>query len=435
MRTHIFAVCSLLTAIPACGGISRTRERDAMVAALARAEGDHVHDVASEVAFGATLDRRALVAAVLARNPDLDAARETWRAAIAVVPSMTALPDPMATYSVAPFRIGSDRLSQTISVSQKLPYPGKLGLAGDTAVADAEATQADYASLRLELAEAVVGAFDDYYVAARALEVNAHHRSLLERIEKSATAQYTVGHASQQDPLEARAEIIALDRERLMIETQRRAAVAKINRLLRRRADAELPPPPARLEVTPRSEPSATLHPKLVAAQARVRARGTDVAFADRAFYPDFELMASYDAFWDAWQDRWMIGIGIEIPLQRGKRRADVEHAQAAQAKAVAELASATDMLDEDRDRARREVEEATKTLELYENQLIPTERARVDAALAGFTASQNPFSTVVMAEHSLRTTELALEQARADLDRRIATLDRVDGRTPGGEP
>lgn len=434
MRPHVLTIFSLLGVLPACAGVAQARERDAMIDALSRAERDHAFESTGDVALGAVLERRALVAAVLARNPDLDAARETWRAAIAVAPSLTALPDPTATYAIAPFRIGSERLSQTISVSQKLPYPGKLGLAGDAAVAEAEAAQADYATLRLELAEAAVASFDDDYVAARALEVNVHHLDLLERIERSATAQYTVGKASQQDPLEARAEIIALRRERLMIETAQRAAVAKLNRLLRRRADAELPPPPARLEVAPPAGPSDALHPKLAAARARIRARDADIALAERMFYPDFEVMATYDTFWDAWQDRFIIGVGIEIPLQRSKRRADVEHAQAAQAKAVAELTSATDMLDEDRDHARRDVDEATRTLELYEQQMVPTERARVDAAIAGFTVGQNPFSTVVMAEHSLRTTELGLEQARADLDRRTAALDRVEGRIPGGE-
>jgi outer membrane protein TolC len=433
MRSYLLATCLLLAAVPACAGSTRTRERDAMVVALSRAERDRTHDLAGDVGLGAVLERRALVMAVLARNPDLDAARETWRAALAAVPSSTAMPDPMASYDIAPFRIGSDRLSQTISVSQKLPYPGKRGLAGDAAVAEAEAAQADYAALRLALAEAAINAFDDDYLAARALEVNVHHRDLLERIEKSATAQYTVGRASQQDPLEARAAIISLDRERLQIETQQRAAIAKINRLLRRRVDAELPPPPARLDAAPRSAPPSALHPRLVAAQARVRARGSDIALAERAFYPDFEVRAAYDAFWEVWQDQWIIGVGIEIPLQRDKRHADVERARAEQARAVAELASASDMLDEERDRARREVDEATRTLALYETQLVPTERARVDAALAGFSAGQNPFSVVVMAEHALRTTELALEQARAELDRRIAALDRVDGRIPGG--
>lgn len=425
-----------IVGLAGCVDTARVRQHDAMYVAVSRATAERAHsgalDDASLVVDGA-LDRAAIVAAVLARNPDLDAARAIWRAAVSAFPSAVSLDDPMASYALAPFSVGSDvRFGQRIEISQKLPWPGKRGLRGDAALADAEAAQADLESLRLDLAEAAVQAFDDDYIAARALEINQHHRELLERIERSVLAQYATGHGSQQDPLEVHAHVIELDRERLMLEKQRRVAVATLNRLLHRKVDADLPPPPAHLAVARSTEPPRE-NPKQRAATARIRARQASVDGADRAFYPDFEIMGSYDSMWDIWQHRWMIGVGIEIPLQRGKRRADLERARAEQTKAVADLASVTDMLDEGRERAQREVEESTKALELYEKQLVPTTRERVDAALAGFTSGQNPFSTVVMAEHELRDVELAIERTRADLDRQLAALDRLEGRVPGG--
>ena len=432
MRSCFFIL--LIVVAPACAGTGM-REHDAMIATLGRIDRDRPAQLVDEVVLGATvLDRAQLVAAVLARNPDLDAARATWRAAVAGYPSAVTIDDPRLTYEVAPFSIGSAvPFGQRVELSQKLPYPGKRAAAGDAALAGADAAEADYDTLRLELAEATVHAFDDDYVATRALEVNTHHHELIERISKSATAQYTVGKASQQDPLEAEAELIALDRERLMLETQQRAATARINRLLRRPADAPLPPPPAKLEIAVEAGEGLARHPKLVAAEARIRGRAAEIAGSRRDFYPDLELMASYDSMWSDWQHRFMIGVAVEIPLQRSGRRASVERAEAEQAKARAELASVTDMLAEDRDLARRAIVEARADLELDEKRALPTARARVDAGLAGFTAGQTSFSTVVMAEHALRDVELRLEQTRADLDRRIATLDRVSGRIAGG--
>jgi outer membrane protein TolC len=438
MRIKDPARLSLAVVAAAAGCVDgvRVRQYDTMVAAVSHAESEHARaqdlDAASLVVDG-QLDRAAVVAAVLARNPDLDAARATWRAAVAAYPSARALDDPMVRYALAPFSIGSDmRLGQEIEVSQDLPWPGRRQLRGDAAVAAADAAQADLASLRLDLAEAAVQAFDECYITARALDINQHHHALLERIERSAIAQYTAGRASQQDPLEARSRIIELERERLMLETQRRVTVAMLNRLLRRQLDAELPPPPARLAVA-RSVAAHHEHPKQLAAAARVRARRAEVDDANLAFYPTFEVMGSYNSMWDTWQHRWMIGVGIEIPVQRGKRHAELERARAEQAKATAELASVTDMLDEGRVRARTEVDESTKVLSLYEAQLLPTTRERVDAALAGFTAGQNPFSTVVMAEHELRDVELSIERTRAELDHRLAVLDRLEGRIPEG--
>lgn len=431
--------CVVALLASGCAETSGARAHDGMVRLLARTERDRAPASQEERpgVGGATLDRRALVTAVLARNPELEVARETWRASVASYTVATALEDPMASYVVAPFTIGSSvRFSQTVELRQKLPWPGKRSSAGDAALADADAAKADLATLQLDLAGATIEAFDDDYVAARALEVNKHHRELLERIEKGVLAQYTVGHGSQQDPLEIRSELISLERDRLMLETQQRAAVAKINRLLHRRAGAELPPPPPTLELSAPLVQGASAevaeHPRLLAAKARIRAREADVEHADRAFYPDFEMMATYDGFWDAWQQRVMVGVAVNIPLQRDGRHAALEVARAQQAKASAELTTAVDMVDEGRDRARQELDEATHVRDLYEHQLLPVARERVEAALAGFTTGQSPFATVVMAEHALRSAELQLEQARAELDRRAAAVDRSEGRLPG---
>jgi outer membrane protein, heavy metal efflux system len=285
--------------LASCVSSARVRQHDAMAAAVARATSERGRtgpvDVSSLVVDGA-LDRAAVIAAVLARNPDLDAARAAWRAAVAAFPSAVSLDDPVARYALAPFSVGSEvPLGQRIEISQKLPWPGKRELRGDAALADAEAAQHDVESLRVDLAEAAVQAFDDNYIAARALEINQHHRELLERIERSALAQYTAGRGSQQDSLEAHAHIIELDRERLMLEKQRRIAITTLNRLMHRKADAELPPPPARLVVA-RSADTVREHPKQAAATARMRARQADIEQADRAFYPDFEVMGSYDS-------------------------------------------------------------------------------------------------------------------------------------------
>lgn len=419
-----------------CADGARVRLHDTQYAAMARATAERAYAPDrndASLAVNGELDRAAVVAAVLARNPDLDAARATWRAAVAAYPSAVALDDPMASYALAPFSIGSSvSFGQRIEITQKLPWPGQRARRGDAALAEAEAAEDDLESLRLDLAEAAVQAFDDDYIAARALAINQHHRALLERIEKSALAQYAAGRGSQQDSLEARAHMLELDRERFTLEKQQRIAIATLNRLLHRKADAELPPPPAQLTLAPAGGP-AREHPRQQAASARIRARQADAAAANLAFYPDLEVMGSYDSMWDTWQHRWMIGIGIELPLQREKRTADLERARAEQARAEADMASVTDLLDEGRQRARHEIDELTRALALYEQQLLPTSRERIDAALAGFTSGQSSFSTVVLAEHALRDVELAIERTRADLDRQLATRDRLEGRIPGG--
>lgn len=433
MRSHHVAIPTLLS-LAGCAGAPGARAHGAMVAELRSLERDRPVALDSEPVLGApALDRAALVAAVLARNPEIDRVREAWRAAAAAYPAAVAIADPMLTYEVAPFSIAGDvPFGQRVQLTQKVPYPGKLARAGEAVLADAEAARAEYDQVRSQLAEAAVGAFDDYYVAARALDVNAHHRGMLERIQQSAAAQYGVGRGASQDPLEAEGELIALERERLMLDAQAHAAAGRINRLLRRSPGAPLPPPPTRLEIGVPGAGAAPLDPR-AGATARLRARAAELAAAERASYPDLELMGTYDSMWGDWQHRVMVGIGIELPLSRAGRRGAVERARAALASATAELASVTDALAEARDAAHREVDEAAAALALYERRAVPNARARVDAALAGFTAGQAPLAMVMVAERGLREIELATERARAELDRRIAALDRLTGRIAGG--
>jgi hypothetical protein len=135
-------------------------------------------DAAALFAGVAELDRAAVVRAVLARNPSVAAAHEGLRAALAEIPQATALDDPMVGYELAPLSVAGDvPLGHLVSVRQKLPFPGKRRLAGEAALAAAAAAAAEIGVIRLELAELASALYDDYYVATRALEINAHQIS------------------------------------------------------------------------------------------------------------------------------------------------------------------------------------------------------------------------------------------------------------------
>jgi outer membrane protein TolC len=145
--------------------------------------------------------------------------------------------------------------------------------------------------------------------------------------------------------------------------------------------------------------------------------------------------MASYDSMWDMPEHRWMVGVGLEIPLQRGKRAADVDAAQARVAQARASVDRAADTIRVDVVRAHRELEEGIHVVTLYDERLMPAARAQVDAALAGFTTGANDFPAVIAAERELREIQLAAVRARTDAWKRQAMLDRALGKLTGGTP
>ena len=394
----------------------------------------------AEPAFqGPALDRAELVTAVLLQNPSIEAARQAWRAAAEREDQVLALDDPRLSTSVAPLSIGGDdRFGVRVEASQMLPYPGKRGLRGAIARAEADAARNDYESVRLELSAMASLLFDEYYRIVRALAINEEHQELLAILKDSAEGQYIAGRASLQDPLQAEVELTHLMHREIILGTEGDRVRAQINELLHRAPQAALPPPPLALPTPEIPASSAELQelalgsrPVLEAAEARIRGRESAADLARLDFYPDLHLMGSYNSMWMSTEHQWMVGIGIELPLQREKRRAAVREAEARVAAAQSEKERIEDQIRSEVDQAYSAAIEARHVVELHLGRLIPAARDQVEAARAGFESGRNSFLAVIDGERNLRTAELQLVEATAALHQRLARLARATGRIP----
>jgi outer membrane protein TolC len=392
---------------------------------------------------GPVLERGAYVRAVLHRNRSLEAARQGWRAAIARMRQAGSLEDPMVNLELAPLSVGSStaRLGYTAMISQRLPWPGKLSLEQAVAKAEADAEKSDYEAARRELALAASLLYDQYFVAARSLEINAQHIELMRAMRSGATAQYETGHASAQDPLQAEFELTHMEHDAIILASQRDVTVAEMNELLHRGPEEPLPPPPKELPPPPaadradakRLENEAAEHrPDIAAAREHARAEQARGDRAQRELLPDFVISTSYNSMWDMPEHRWMVGLGFNLPVQTGRRGGAVEEANAARARFEADADRMSDMARTQVAVALKQLEESEHVLHIYEQRLLPIARDEVAAARSAFTASQAPFGAVIDAEKNLRRVELEEQVARADYDRRRSELDRSLGRIPG---
>lgn len=385
------------------------------------------------------LDRADFVREVLRRNPGIEAAHQAWRAALAEYPQRTALDDPMLEYSFAPLSVASNeaRFGQVIALSQRFPWPGKLRLQGDVALAEAEAARENFEAVRRGLAVMAASLFDEYYAIARSLEINAKHYDLVSEIRSAAQGQYAAGRASQQEPLQAEVELAHVEHDRVVLESRHSVIVARMNGLLRRSPELSLPPPPERVEPSlSRVGASAALRaealanrPELRAAKEKVRGRESAITLADRRYYPDFGVGTSYNSMLAMPQHRWMVGVSVNIPIQTGTRRGSVEQAKAARAQSEALLESESDDIGVEVERARQRVIEAQRVVLVYRDRLLPAARAQIEVARIGYSTGQNSFQALIDAERSVRNLELDHEQALADLGRAWAELERAIGR------
>ena len=404
----------------------------------ARVSEDRVSD-------GEALDRTAYVRAVLRRNPTITSARQGWRAAIARVRQSGSFEDPTVDLAIAPLSIGSSSASTgyNVGISQRLPWFGKRGFESAVASAEAEAAKSDFEATRRELALTAAVLYDAYFVAARSIEINARHVELMRTLRAAATAQFQAGRGSMQDPLQAEAELTHMEHDAVILASQRDVTVAQMNELLHRDPELPLPPPPKELPQTAAPDvydakrlqsEALERRPEIASARQHARAEQARADKGDRESYPDFIVSTSYNSMWDMPEHRWMVGLGFNLPIQVGRRAGMVDEANAARARFESEAIRLSDMARTQVVVAVKQLEESQHLLHIFDERLLPVARNQVDAARAGFIASQNSFIAVIDAEKNLRSVELEYQMALANYDRRRAELDRARGRIPGLE-
>ena len=389
------------------------------------------------------LKKKALLSAVLARNPDLESARMAWRVAIAKQPQATAIRDLRIDYSFAPLSIGSDKVDfgQMIRLHQRFSWPGQLLHAGNASLAEASAVKHDYEAIRLDLVLMTSMLFDEYAKFVRLLELNEQHRALTEDIKTAAVAQYSAGRAPQQEPLQAEVELSHVVHQRVLLKSDRDVVVSRINQLLHRRPQATLGPPLRDAFVERKIAESESLQqeaiearPEIAAHSSRIDGRESALKSVRQGYFPGFGVMGEYNSMWRSKEHQWMLGFSLDVPVQFKARRGAIDQADAELRMANALRESAVDAVRSEVDQSRHRVVESEHVIGLYRSRLLPTVRAQIEAATIGYQTGQNSFQALIDAERSLRTLEVHYEEALTVFEQNRARLDRAMGHVSGVE-
>jgi outer membrane protein TolC len=361
------------------------------------------------------------------------------QAAATRYPQVISLNDPQFGAIVGPSSIASPDVETAyrFEISQAFPFPGKLELRGEAALNEAAAAGADLNETRLQLIEAARSALADYYLAARAVEVNEEGLKLLREFRDNANARYKTGQGEQQDVLQADVAIARQQERASTLERLRKVAQARINTLLNRTPDQVLPPPPKEL-ASPAALPGASelrdlaigQRPDIAALRSRLAADETAVALAIKEYYPDFEAMAAYDAFWQPRERdlRPMIGVRLNLPIQIARRNAALAEAEAKLAQRRAELARLIAQIGFQVQEAYEQVRETERSLKLYEETAIPKANENVRLARTAYANNKVPFFNLIEAQRNLVELREREFELRAEGRKRRAGLDRAIG-------
>ncbi|MCZ6856023.1 MAG: TolC family protein, partial [Gammaproteobacteria bacterium] len=326
-------------------------------------------------------------------------------------------------------------LNQKIEFDQKIPWPGTL--AARRAVAEHQAAKArtDVETLRLELAALAKSAYAEWFFIQRALAIHHSTYVLLGELLAVAQTRYAAGTALQQDAIQAEMEQVNLQRHLLQLQRLQTSVRAGINALLNRETSASLPVPvdiatPVTVPALAELERYALdTHPELRRVELQIAANVIRVTLAEKAFYPDFHFSAGYNSLWDEADKRPVIGMSINLPLDRGKRRAALNSARANVRLATSQRDNLRTRLFGEIAQARSELVESVDAVVLYQTSLLPLAIEYLQATVADYRSGAGAFLAVITAEQQKLAVEESLERNRADILRGIAKLEHLSGR------
>jgi outer membrane protein, heavy metal efflux system len=390
-----------------------------------------------EAALAREADPAVILRVAMARNLDLKEEQARIAAANARTKLASRLPDPRLKYEQwgvplkRPWALDrADTLM--LGVSQSFPAPGTLDAQERLAAQEAQSATATEHSRRQDLRAQIRRAFADYYRANRQVQLHREHLQLTTQLVELARASYRTGRTGQQDVLRLSLELSRQHSDLAHITQEERSAVALLNALMNRAADAPLGPP---VEIAPPSAVAVSdgvegRRSEVAAARAAVRRSEAAVDLARReARWPMFMVGADY-WYMPMLDDPHGYGamVSMTLPwLNPGKRDAIRAAEDAASADRFALESVRNTVRYEVRD-AMAKYEAARSTFTIIDADVLPQAQRNFQAAQAGYSAGHGDAIGLIDALRSYLEVRLDRVRALVHLETAAADLERATG-------
>ncbi len=386
-----------------------------------------------------TLALPELIQEILARNPEIVAARKQWEAASQRIVQARALDDPTLSVQLwnVPQTVNVTQTQNSIfGLSQSFPFPGKLALKGDVASRSAEMTEQAFHAKERELIARLKQAYYELFLAQKAVQIHHEQVALLRQFVESAHAKFRTGKGSQADVLRAQVELSLLHQHLPVLEQQRESAEALLNTLLDRD-----PASPLGLPQEPSQRPldktlddlhrlASNARPELKAAELAVQRNEQSQVLAQRQYYPDFTVAVQRFQNFQA-NDGFGAYVAMSIPFAfwtKPKYDAGVQEAASAVAAARAQQHTWENLTRFQIKDLLAKLRASDQVATLYYTTILPQAEQSLEAARVGYRTGKAGFLDLIDTERALRGFQLEYFKALVDRQHRLAELEQVVG-------
>ena len=380
-----------------------------------------------------------LIHEVLARNPELVAARKQWEAATTRITQARSLEDPTLSVQLwnVPQTFNVTQAQNSIfGLSQSLPFPGKLALKGDVASRSAEMTEQAVRAKERELVARLKQAYYDLFLTHKAIQIHHEQVELLGQFVEVTTAKFRTGKGSQADVLKAQVELSMLFQQLPVLEQRRETAEAMLNTLLDRDSTSPLGIPQEPSQI-PLDKTLDDLHrlalndrPELKAAELAVQRNEQSRALAQRQYYPDFNVAFQRFQNFQA-NDGFGAYVAMSIPFAfwtKPKYDAGVQEAAAAVSVARAQQHTLENLTRFQVKDLLARLRAADQVAMLYRTTILPQAEQSLEASRVGYRAGKAGFLDLIETQRAWRGFQLEYFKALVDRQHRLAELEQVVG-------
>ena len=393
-----------------------------------------------------------MVDEALREAPSLREIKARIRSAKSKVDQAAAYPDPLISVGLINMPFSPVKFNATpmtglqVTATQSVPWPTKLSTARKVERRRVSVIESDLEEARLKLKSLVRNAaFALVFIEAEE-RITKQHRKIIGNVIRIVDVRYRADKGLLQDLMKAKLAYSSID-DRLETIRQRRDGVeARLNSLIGREIDSEVPKielasfSPIKYSTKALIDMAIESRPLLAKRRNKIDVQNLRREEAKTGYLPDLGLSFSYRFRRNTGgdpvdgMDFWSVGIAIRIPLWSiSKTRARVKEAEAGIELEQQGLRS--DILEIARDirTARDAIQRLENRIELYKKKILPQAREIMKASINAYATGKVSFLTVIDNERTLLEHEINYWKIQVSRAQQWEILQAVVGKKLNG--
>ncbi len=378
------------------------------------------------------------------RNPRIQAARANWKSAIEKIPQASSYPEPMVSFThyfkEVETRVGPQK--QAFSVSQKIPFPGKLSLKGSMAEIEAEIQRLKTEeTIRNVLADTKIAYAELFYIR-RIRRLYQKQKELIERYLAFAAKEHGKGKVKAFELFKAQSFLAQIGYEEIVLQEMEISQTQILLSLLNLSPGQNL----GKIEAPPFSELKTTLkefidfgekgNEELAMALNRVRKAQVAYTLSKMVYLPDFQVGGKWINTGkalvntpDNGKDPLMITVGMNLPIWFPKNMSAVSEAYSKLERNKQIFLGVKQRLRAQIAKVYFNMTNSERLVKLYSNQLIPQARQAMVSAERSYREGITGFAGVLETTSVWLNFQLAYFRALVDYFQHRATMEKLIGR------